>query len=436
MKRVAIPCIILIMGIFLMQCGGAKKLSPEEYQNLSNSERIAYLTKQVEKSPNDMGLKKMLYEEYMDADMRPQAIQTLGEILELDPYQVDLQYKYGQLNHEEGNTREAYQAFLRVMQSGSAEIYKDQVAQYVAGNFLTQQVTFDGEDEAFPSFSPDGSKIIYQKRNNGNWDIYEYTMQTKTARPVVASEADEELPTYNPQGTQIAFTSNSADRRPIGSNYKVREITLLETSDNFTSNVTQSVADDWLPRYSHSGTQLLFVSERNDLRKVNYLGKQSDLFVMNSNGDFQHRLTETPVNEGGACFSANDKQIYFHSNQNGNYDIFVMRTDGSQKMTVVNNPNGDDVNPHASPVADYITFVSNRDGNYEIYRCRANGGEQERLTIHPGVDSNPTFSPDGQTIAFHSNRNGNFDIFFINLGHSTSGTTIGELIDRLNGLLQ
>ena len=436
MKRVAVTCITVLFGLMLMQCGGAKKLSPEEYQNLSTAERITYLTKQAEKNPNDMGLQKMLYDEYLNADMKPQAIESLGKILEMDPYQIDLQYKYGQLNHDEGNTREAYQAFLRVMQSNSADIYKDQVARYVAGNYLLQQITFGAEDEAFPSFSPDGKKIIYQKRVNDNWDIYEYSLENKSGRAIAATAADEELPAYSPKGNQIAFTSNSSDRRPIGSNYKVREITLLETSDNYRSNVTQSVADDWLPRYSHSGTQLLFVSERNDLRKVNYLGKQSDLFVMNSNGDFQHRLTETPSNEGGACFSANDKQVYFHSNQNGNYDIFVMRSDGSQKMTVVGNPNGDDVNPHASPVADYIAFVSNRDGNYEIYRARSNGGEQERLTIHPGVDSNPTFSPDGQTIAFHSNRNGNFDIYFVNLGHSTSSTTVSELVNRLNGLLQ
>jgi len=40
-----------------------------------------------------------------------------------------------------------------------------------------------------------------------------------------------------------------------------------------------------------------------------------------------------------------------------------------------------------------IAFISNRDGNREIYVMNTDGSEQKRLTDNPASDNNPCWSP-------------------------------------------
>jgi TolB protein len=53
-----------------------------------------------------------------------------------------------------------------------------------------------------------------------------------------------------------------------------------------------------------------------------------------------------------------------------------------------------------------IAFMSNRDGNWEIYILREDGTGLKRLTNNASDDGLPTWSPDGRTIAFVSNQGG------------------------------
>lgn len=436
MRVIIRSSVLLIVSVLLFQCGSSKKVSPEQYNQLPPQERVRYLTEQVEKNPNNVELKKMLYREYLNLDMTPQALTLMEQVLILEPSNVDVKYEYGELQYREGNHKKAYGAFLSVMESSSGENFKSKISNFVSSGYKLQQITFDSADEAFPVFSPDGRKFLYQKRVNDNWDIVEYDIASQNVSPVVSTPADEESPDYSPVGSTIVYTSNAEDRRPIDAIYKSREIVSMDLNDGYVTLLTQSVADDWLPRYNHSGSMMVFVSDRGDLRKVSYIDKNSDIFTMEPDGSFQQQLTNAPSNEGGACFSGDDKLIYYHSDKNGQYDIFEMRPDGSKAMTIIDNPNGNDVNPFASPDGEYLAFMSDRDGNFEIYRSRVDGSGQERLTFDPAVDANPVFSSDGKFIVFHSNRNGNYDIFLINLTQSTGAVamTNSELIDRLSEL--
>ena len=60
--------------------------------------------------------------------------------------------------------------------------------------------------------------------------------------------------------------------------------------------------------------------------------------------------------------------------------------------------------PVPSPLTGRIAFHSERDGNPEIYVMNADGSNVTQLTNHPQYDLHPAWSPDGRRIAFTSYR--------------------------------
>jgi dipeptidyl aminopeptidase/acylaminoacyl peptidase len=67
--------------------------------------------------------------------------------------------------------------------------------------------------------------------------------------------------------------------------------------------------------------------------------------------------------------------------------------------------------PHWSPDGERIVFHSNFDGQWEIYMVSAAGGKPRNLTSHPAADGMPSFSRDGRWIYFQSTRTGEFRIW-------------------------
>lgn len=95
--------------------------------------------------------------------------------------------------------------------------------------------------------------------------------------------------------------------------------------------------------------------------------------------------------------------ISFSSNRTGNYDIYVIDTNGENLRNLTNHPAYDDQSTWA-PDGRSFAFVSDRDGNYDIYVMKVNETEPRRLTNHPALDRDPAWSPDGSSIAFRSRR--------------------------------
>ena len=106
-------------------------------------------------------------------------------------------------------------------------------------------------------------------------------------------------------------------------------------------------------------------------------------------------------------------RIAFATNRDGNWEIYIVNSDGSNPHNVSNNP-ATDSHPSWSPDGSKIAFQSERDGNLEIYVMNSDGSEQTRLTDDRGTDHSPTWSPDGKKIAFISDRRGRHSVWMVN----------------------
>lgn len=112
------------------------------------------------------------------------------------------------------------------------------------------------------------------------------------------------------------------------------------------------------------------------------------------------------------------QNVAFHSQRDGNYEIYVMNPDGTGQTRITNDPATDQY-PDISPNGQHIAFISNRTtadnptGDAEVFVMNADGSEVTQLTFDTAVEAWPRWSPNGHTIAFHSNVDGDYEIYTI-----------------------
>ena len=69
----------------------------------------------------------------------------------------------------------------------------------------------------------------------------------------------------------LAFTSTRDDSVNKGRFAKARNIFLMDISSGDIARITDGIVDDWYPSLVGKGNELVFVSERDDLRDVRVL---------------------------------------------------------------------------------------------------------------------------------------------------------------------
>ena len=166
------------------------------------------------------------------------------------------------------------------------------------------------------------------------------------------------------------------------------------------------------PRWSPDGKWIVFDSTRDG----NY-----EIYIMRADGSGQKRLTQNPWQDLFPIFSADSKRIFFNSNREGwapeprRSQIYSMAIDGSDVINLTRmsydwlDPNKAAAN-HMEPFrlgTERIGFLSDRgNGWHEIYSMDANGDNISRLTYDRRHHYNLHASPDGQWIYFDGHLGG------------------------------
>jgi Tol biopolymer transport system component len=302
-----------------------------------------------------------------------------------------------------------------------------------------RQLTFGGKNaEAY--FSVDGTKLIFQATRDGFQcdQIFIMDIEKNDIRLVSTGKGQTTCAYFLPDGKRIVYSSTHhfrPDCLPRPPREK-RFIWPLHPYEIFSARTDGSdlqqltFTGDYNAEATVSGDgSIVFTSIRDgDL----------DIYTMNPDGSGVKRLTHEKGYDGGPFFSADRKMIVYRAYHpkekqeleeyeknlamrqiaGGRLELYVMKSDGSDKKQVTNN-GAANFCPFFHPDGKQIIFSSNLhrpDGReFSLYVVKTDGTGLERVTFHPGFDSFPMFSPDGKRLVFISSRNakepGEFNIF-------------------------
>ena len=127
-----------------------------------------------------------------------------------------------------------------------------------------------------------------------------------------------------------------------------------------------------------------------------------------------HRITDQPGSETAAVYSPDGSKIAYVSDMGGNLDIFVVNSDGSNRIQLTTTVSFED-SPAWSLDGTQILYESDASGSPQVWIMNADGSDQRQLTQGDDANQHPVLSPDGQSVAFVSRRDGNADIYLMRL---------------------
>lgn len=132
---------------------------------------------------------------------------------------------------------------------------------------------------------------------------------------------------------------------------------------------------------------------------------------MGADGSDPHALTSNTAEDGNPTWAPDGRRLAFHTDRDGNREIYVMYADGLGVTNLTNHP-AEDQWPDWSPdvSSPEIAFVSSRDGNQEIYSMNEDGSSQTRLTFNAIDDRTPAIDPEGYRVAYTAMVQGDWDV--------------------------
>lgn len=261
---------------------------------------------------------------------------------------------------------------------GNSEIYSIH-ADGTNEKRLTNNNAYDG----FPSWSPDGSRILFQSNREGEDDFFIYVMNSdgSNVQKIPNSEGGN-YAKWSHDGSKIAFFVERNGNT---------EIFLINTDGSNPINITNNPATDETPSFTSDGSKIAFQTNRGAKPPVVKDGEEVRLnygiYWMNADGSNQTEITDFETNDENPSISPDGKNVGYQSYIKDGLAIVVVNTDGSNKkqLTVADPPNG---SPAWSGDGKKIAFDSMRDGNFEIFTMNIDGTDQKQLTFTEGEVEN------------------------------------------------
>ncbi|MBN2388184.1 MAG: PD40 domain-containing protein [Anaerolineales bacterium] len=245
-------------------------------------------------------------------------------------------------------------------------------------------------DYSRPAWSPDGNRLALRMEISMHSGIAVMDINLQDGLPVGSPPTElvqifADGPRWSPDGTQLAYVASEGN-----SGWRIYTIPAGGGIPSLVPNVPPGARDvDWSP----DGARLVFTAY-SDQNQV------TDIYVINLDGSGLTQLTHTPnIHEDGPTWSPDGSRIAYSAVSRGDEplgdrNLYIMNSNGSDPVQVTDDP-ADEFDPAWSPEGNRLAFTSDRydfnNGNYEIFVIHTDGSGELRLTHNNFTDRWPTW---------------------------------------------
>jgi subtilisin family serine protease/Tol biopolymer transport system component len=225
-----------------------------------------------------------------------------------------------------------------------------------------------------PGSSPGGATDLFLTNTDGTGVVN-----------LTDAAGDDTRPSWSPDGFRLAYTCL---RQPDGSIGAPQRICVRNADGTGFAVMSKSLQDESGPAWSRDGSQIAITIGS---------GQNSSLAIFNADGTGPFPTGPFPGSSNPDFGLDNWTLVFEAANSIWTYN----RLSGNGlRLTNLTS----DFRPRFSPNGAKIVFQSLRDGQFEIYVMNSDGTNQTRLTNNPAWDTAPAWSPDGTKILFTSLR--------------------------------
>ena len=319
----------------------------------------------------------------------------------------------------------------------------------VSGGRPTLLTGDSGAVEVAPTWSPDGSRILFASQRGlfsvpASGGLTRQEAPPRAAGPIISAEwspdgrtiayvaADSiflkragEAPKFltssygvagcrwAPDGGRLVCAAGNAYYTMVGElfgNLAPSWIEVVDARSGARMAVTDSGGVNHSPIWSPDGRYIYFVSDRHgpvDIYRVPARGGRAT----------PERLTVGLGAQSLSLSSDGRRLAYNVYRTTGNlWSVALGRgTSSLRGASQITRGSQSIESPSVSADGRLLYFASDLSGTSQLYRVPVGGGEQERLTTDDFQNFAPELSPDGSLLSFHSTRAGSRDIWLLSM---------------------
>ncbi|CDX23383.1 Protein TolB [Mesorhizobium plurifarium] len=227
-----------------------------------------------------------------------------------------------------------------------------------------------------PRFSPNRQEITYMSYESGQPKVYLLQIETGQRELVGNFPGMTFAPRFSPDGQKVIMSLLRDDGNS--------NIFAMDLRSRSTTRLTDSTAIDTSPSYSPDGSQIVFTSDRGGG------SGRSQIYVMGADGSNPHRISfgdgvySTPV------WSPRGDLIAFTKQSGGEFQIGVMKTDGSGERILSSGFQQE--GPTWAPNGRVLMFFRDSAGGPKLVSVDLTGRNEQQIPT-ANYASDPAWSP-------------------------------------------